>query len=303
MIEEIPGDFLQWLRGFYFVAKKKSVTQAAQDMGRNQPTVTHQIKCLESQFGVTLFDRSTGKMELTPEGGLFLEKAVSLFEIVKEMKSEFNQDRLEYKGKIIGAATHAIIRFFLPSYVKTFGATRPNVTFALEGGGLEMILAKVESAEADFGIACVDEIPNTIEYHDLFETELKLIAPKNNNFFSKRPPTLRQISKVPFVCFPRSSTITPFLKRRFMEEQLQLKEILTLNDFDTVKTYVAMGLGVSILDSFTLLKEDERNLDIFPLRRLFTTRRYGLLLRKKKYLSPLAKAFIRTIKPNIQINK
>jgi DNA-binding transcriptional LysR family regulator len=79
--------------------------------------------------------------------------------------------------------------------------------------------------------------------------------------------------------------------------------ILILNDFDTVKTYVGLGLGVSILDSFTILKEDEGNLDIFLLRRFFTKRRYGLLLRKKKYLSPAVKAFIRTIKPDIQFRR
>lgn len=303
MIEEIAGDFLQWLRGFYFVTKRKSVTHAALDMGRNQPTVTHQIKCLESQFGVTLFDRSSGKMELTPEGSLFLEKAISLFEIIREMKSDLGQDRLEYKGGVIVATTHAVTRFFLPSYVVNFRRTHPNVSFDLEGGGLEMILGKVESAEADFGIACIDTIPNTIAYHDLFETELKLIAPKNNIFFSRKSPTLKQISKVPFICFPHSSTITPFIERRFSEEQLQLNVILILNDFDTVKTYVGLGLGVSILDRFTILKEDEGNLDIFPLRRFFTKRRYGILLRKKKYLSPAAKAFIRTIKPDIQFKR
>ena len=66
MIEEIPGDLLQWLRGFYFVAERGGVTQAAVVMGREQPTITRQIQCLEKELGVTLFDRSSGKMKLTP---------------------------------------------------------------------------------------------------------------------------------------------------------------------------------------------------------------------------------------------
>ncbi|MBW1913143.1 MAG: LysR family transcriptional regulator, partial [Deltaproteobacteria bacterium] len=51
MIEEMGGDFLQWLRGFYYVAKRGSMTLAALEMGRNQPTISHQIKCLENEFG------------------------------------------------------------------------------------------------------------------------------------------------------------------------------------------------------------------------------------------------------------
>ena len=80
MIDEMPGDFLQWLRGFYYVAKQGSVTNAAGIMGRQQPTISRQIKCIEKELGVTLFDRSSGKMELTPEGKIVLEKAISIFE-------------------------------------------------------------------------------------------------------------------------------------------------------------------------------------------------------------------------------
>ena len=68
MIEEIEGDLLQWLRGFYAVAEQGSVTQATDLMGREQPTITRHIKCLEKQLGVMLFDRSTGTMKLTAEG-------------------------------------------------------------------------------------------------------------------------------------------------------------------------------------------------------------------------------------------
>jgi LysR family cyn operon transcriptional activator len=69
MIDQIGGDFLQWLRGSYFVAKTGSVTQASVEMGREQAAITHQIKCLEEEFGVLLFDRSPGRLGLTPERG------------------------------------------------------------------------------------------------------------------------------------------------------------------------------------------------------------------------------------------
>ena len=57
MIKEMGGDYLQWLRGFYQVAKTGSFSMAGREIGRNQPTISHQIKCLEKEYGVTLFDR------------------------------------------------------------------------------------------------------------------------------------------------------------------------------------------------------------------------------------------------------
>lgn len=300
MIDEMGGDFLQWLRGFYYVAKRGSVTLAASEMMRNQPTISHQIKCLENEFRVTLFDRSRGKMELTPEGKVFLEKAISLFEVIKEMKSEIGEGQLEPKGNVTIATTHAIIHYFLPSYIVGFRNQYPKVGFEIEGGGLQMILERLESAEADFGIANLDEVPDTLAYYGLFETKLMLIAQKDTLLFKGKRPTLKQISEVPFIFFPHSSTITPLIEKTFAESDLKLNVVLVLNNFEDVKEYVRLGMGVSILDDYTLNDEDYEKMDVFPMGRFFSKRKYGLIIRKKRYLSPTVKGFIKSIKPDLQ---
>jgi DNA-binding transcriptional LysR family regulator len=63
---------------------------------------------------------------------------------------------------------------------------------------------------------------------------------------------------------------------------------------------VAQGLGAAIVSAYAVSKEDEKTIDILPLDRYFPKRKYGLLLRKRKYISPAVKAFIRTIKPDIE---
>jgi DNA-binding transcriptional LysR family regulator len=60
MIEEFSGNFLHWLRGFGFVVEIGNVRKAAIAMGRRQSTISRQIQCLETELGVTLFDRSSG---------------------------------------------------------------------------------------------------------------------------------------------------------------------------------------------------------------------------------------------------
>ena len=299
MIDEIGGDFLQWLRGFYFVAKNSSLTHACSEMGRNQPAISHQIKSLEEEFGVILFDRSRGKMELTVEGKAFLEKTVSIFEIVKEMKWKFSKDYLENRGEITIAASHAIIHYFLPKFIIAFSEKFPEVNFTLEGGGVDIILERVNLAEADFGIASLNAIPDSILYLDLFETNLHLIAPKNNNFFHSRKPSLETIAKAPFIFFPHSSTISPQIKNVFAEKCLKLNVAIVLNNFESVKKYVELGKGVSILDDYTLEEDDKNRFDIYDVNRFFKRRTYGLIMRKHKYISPPTSAFLRYVKPDI----
>jgi len=242
-------------------------------------------------------------MELTPEGKLFLEKAISLFEVIKEMKSEIGEARLEPRGKITIATTHAVIHYFLPAYLVAFREQYPKVSFELEGGGLQMILERLESAEADFGIANLDEVPDTLAYDTLFETELMLIAKKGMPLFKKKRPTLKQISEVPFIFFPHSSTITPLIEKTFAQSDLKLNVVLVLNNFEDVKKYVTLGMGASILDGYTLTEEDYDKMDVYSLGRFFKKRQYGLIVRKRRYLSPTVKDFIRRITPHAQFPK
>lgn len=299
MIDEMGGDFFQWLRGFFYVAKRGSVTLAAMEMGRNQPTVSHQIKCLENEFGIMLFDRSGGRMELTPEGRLMLEKAISIFEIIKEMREETGGDLLQRSGEVSICTTHAVIHYFLPSYVVNFRKQYRDVHFELRGGGVDMIMQKVESAEADFGIASLNTVPDNFAYYELFETRPMLIAPKGSGFFKKAAPSLEEISKAPFIIFPESSTVTPLIKETFKSNNLEMNILFMLNNYETVKEFVALGTGVSILDEYALNGKDDEKMDVYPLDSFFKPRKYGLLMRKRKYLSPCVKAFLRFLRPEI----
>ena len=301
MIEEMSGDFLQWLRGFYYVSKRGSVTKAAIDMRRNQATISHQIKCLENELGVTLFDRSSGEMRLTHEGRLFLNKVISVFEIIKEMKTELSDENLRYEGKISIVSTHAVISYFLPRFITKFLKNSPGVKFILEGGTTGLVMEKIISAEADFGITNIDDVTDEIRYFELFETGISLIVPKTNLFSCRRNPTLKEISMAPFIIFPGSSFITPLILKKFEENNLNLNVVLTLNNYQAIKKYVALGVGVSILDENMVVKEDRKTLDVFPLNHIFKKRRYRLILRKGKYLSPAVKAFIHSINPDLEL--
>jgi len=303
MINEVPGDLLQWLRGFYFVAERGGVRQAAIAMGREQPTISRQIKCLEKELGTTLFDRSSGKMKITPEGKILLEKAIPLFEDVKAIKSEFKKQEVEYEGEIVIVATHAIIDSFLPRYVGEFRKLHPLVRFHLEGSIRETVFEKTESAEADLGIAFSEYVPKTVVCYELCETALVLVAPKNNPFFKTKIPTLKQIAKTPLILFSHRGLVERFIENRFFEENLQPNVVITHNNHVSIKKYVALGMGAAILSGQTISEEDKRILDIYPLDRYFPRRAYALLLRKRRYISPMVKAFIRTMKPDIEFRK
>ena len=294
------GHLYRFIEPVVLLLLKKKGQSYGYDLGREQPTITHQIKRLEKELGVTLFDRASGRMVLTPEGRVLLEKSISLFEIVREIKSEFQQQ--DFRGRIALAASHGIIDTFLPRYIARFREEHPQVDFHMMGSVYETVFERVEAAEADFGIAYLDSVPETLECHDLFDSGVVLIAGKDSEFLRGRAPTLKQVAETPLVLFSRTGEVEPFIERRFTQDKLRPRVVMTHNNPVSVKKYVALGLGAALLSSFSISEEDRKTMRVFNMDRYFPRRRYGLVLRKRKYLTPHVKAFIRSIKADIEFD-
>ena len=297
MLKEFSGDFLQWLRGFYAVAKSGSITGATREMGRNQPTISHQIKCLEEELGVSLFDRSRGRMALTEEGEQVFRQVAMIFEQIEHLMATAKSDGDAVGGEVRIATTHAVLHYFLPKHLGEFSRRCPLVKFDLMGGGLELIHKRLEAAEADFGIVCSGDLPGNFKYKKLFTTKSVLVARKESRLGGLLPLSLKKISQLPFISFPQTSSIAKIIHETFAANGLSLNPVLTLNNFELVKQYVLMDLGVAILDDFALTHADRERFAIHPLDKWFTERNYDVVMLHNKYLSPAVRLFLDTLKP------
>jgi DNA-binding transcriptional LysR family regulator len=110
------------------------------------------------------------------------------------------------------------------------------------------------------------------------------------------------MAEAPLILFSHGGGLEPLIEGRFAEEQLKPNVIMTHNNFVSVKKYVACGMGVAILGGHAFSPEDERIFEFYNLEQYFPKRKYGILLKKKKYLSAAVKAFIRLIKPDIDFS-
>lgn len=100
MIPELNGDFLQWLRGFYYVAKTGSVRRAAELMHRNPSTISYQLRSLETELNTVLFDRYKKSLQITPEGKKLLGWTITTFETLQSMRSAVGTTDAGLQGDI-----------------------------------------------------------------------------------------------------------------------------------------------------------------------------------------------------------
>ncbi len=301
MIDEVSGDLLQWLRGFYYVAMEGNIRLAALAMGREKPTISRQIKRLEQELGVILFDRSSGKMTITTDGEKLLEEARILFECVKFIKGSFAKGESQFKGKIAMAVSPAIVGNILPEYIDDFLKRFPETKFHITGGTRERILEEVDSSKVDFGICLSTGYEKSFQCYDFFESGSILIAPKNNSFFAKNKiPSLEEISKSPLI-FLSHQGLSSAIEDCFVERDLDLNIVVTHNNHDHVKKFVRYGMGSSILASHCVSSDEKEFFDTYNLDEYFPRRKYSIVLKKKKYASPLIREFIKYLNPDIDL--
>ena len=303
MIERLGGDFVQWLRGFYYTAELGGVSAAAQRMGLRQPAVSHQLRALERELGVKLFQRTSKSMLLTSEGRELLEKTIHLFDTLREIKSEVGRAGQEtLKGEVALSATHSVAQNQLPSLIETFTGQHPLVRFKITAvAEMSVIVGHVLNADTDMGIVQGHSFSASLHSRPLFTSRLALIAlraaaQKRGWSFGRDEhgclSSFRELDGVPFIQFSPNTIMGRYIEQEFQRQGIIPSVALTVNTSSLLKKYAEAGLGVTILDELTAAA-DRDLFDVYPLPDPEARQTYQLLTRLNRYLSPQASAFIR----------
>ena len=122
----------QQLRGFYYAARAKSISKAAERMGLSQPSVSLQIQALERDLGTQLFERRGPVIRLTRDGETLLELARPLVEGMEALEDDFASRRDSLiRGSVSIAAGGSTLQYILPPFIETFVREYPHIDLRL----------------------------------------------------------------------------------------------------------------------------------------------------------------------------
>jgi LysR family transcriptional regulator, cyn operon transcriptional activator len=294
MIPEFNGDFLQWLRGFYYTAQTGSMTAATPIMNRNQSALAHQIKCLEQEFGVKLFCGNKTKRVLTDEGRYLLEKSIYIFEMISNVRKTITALPDTLTGEIGIAAAYTAVQYYLPNIVALFGSNYPKVCFRFFGhASRQAILDMVTSRTADIAILCTESAPAEFHVTPLFRTEVMCVSPKTGPYAVYDVSNLEYLAHLPCFFPPESSTMEPFLDIQFNRYGLKLRTCHEVNHFEAAKMYVRLGMGITFVDKFACSEADFDQLNIQSLSHFFPPRVFSVVRRLNMFIPPHLDAFLK----------
>jgi DNA-binding transcriptional LysR family regulator len=294
------GDRLKPLLAFCQVARLGSVSRAAEALFLSQPAVTLQLQALERELGQALFERIGRRFSLTREGQVLYDLARPLVEGLDGLDGEF-RSRLKglQAGELHVAAGSSTILYLLPALVQAFRAQHPEVQLVLHNVTGKDGLGLLRSDGVDLAVGSMLDVPTDLAYAPVYSFDPMLICPLDHPLAAKPDLTLEDLSPYGLILPPRRLTTYRLVDLVFQQRRVPYTVALEVGGWEVIKQYVAMGLGISIVTAICLTEADRTRLVARSLADYFPPRSYGVVMRKGKFLSPQARAFVDLIKPGL----
>lgn len=271
-----------------------NVTAAADKLFTSQPGVSSQIKRLEEELGVIIFERSGKHINgLTPEGQMLVERfEVILNEAdnVKRIADDFSHPD---SGLLSIATTHTQARYVLPPVITEFRKRYPKVQLQINQGTPEQIASLTDSGKADIGIATEAlELFENLILLPCYRWNRCLIVPKGHDLVKEAQLSLSAIAKHPIITYTFGVADRSVINRAFLKEKLDLNVVLMAADAEVIKTYVRSGLGIGICARMAYDKNQDHDLAVLDAGNLFDSSVTSLAIRKNAVLREYVYEFI-----------
>src|SRR5215210_9289164 len=187
------------LQVFYTVAKQLSFTKAAEQLFMTQPAVTFQVKQLEEHFNTRLFERSHGRISLTPAGTLALEYAERILALSEEMDTRISDLTGAVAGTLLLGASTTIAEFILPHILGEFKALHPEVHAHMMVANSETIVNRVADHTIDVGLIESPTYLPSLQNEVCCDDELVLICAPGHALAKKATVRAQEVATVPIV--------------------------------------------------------------------------------------------------------
>ena len=294
------GNRQKQLRAFVYTVKLGTLTRAAEALYLSQPSVSLQLQALERELGVSLLERRRRRINLTDAGEVLYDIARPLVEGWENLDRDF-QAKIKglQGGRLTIAAGSSTIQYLLPDLVRRYRERFPEVQLQLANVTGKDGMALLRADEADFAVGSMLDVPNDIAWAPVHHYDPMLITPPDHPLASKQTITLQDLSPYGLILPPQRLSTYRLVDLVFQQRQVPYRVAIEVGGWDVIKEYVAMGLGISIVTGICITDADRERLAVRNMKQYFPQRSYGVVMRKGKFLTPEARAFIDLVKPGL----
>ncbi len=276
-----------------------NLTEVANVLFTSQPGVSRQIRELEEELGVDIFERNGKRLTgLTEPGKGILHIIERLLLEAENLRQAGNEYADQNKGTLTVATTHTQARYVLPKVVQQFRLAFPDVRIALQQSSPEHIAEWVLSGKADIGIATegLSRFKDLVSF-PCYEWHHVAVVPEGHPLLQKDGLTLADLAAFPLITYDVGFTGRGHIDDAFRAAGLATDIVLTAMDSDVIQQYVTLGLGLGLVASMAVEYQRSPVLRTIAVSHLFASNTTRLAVRRGTYLRGYTYDFIRQFAP------
>lgn len=285
---------IRQLRYFVAIAEQGTISKAAQHLHMAQPPLSRQLKLMEEEMGVTLFERNKKKkVTLTPQGELFLKKAkailIGMDETILEIK--------EFSGEINGTLSVGSTIYCAPvllSALNKFRNQYSHIKFSIWEGSSTHLMELLSNRQIDIAITGGPFSTRDIELKKLEIDNCVLVVPKNYKVGEKNI-SIKKISEIPLVLLKPSegNGLYDQIMSVFNRLDLTPNILCECHDSAMLLNLVEMGFGATILPQSMISKGLSEEFNIISIEDNPWISEPTLVWRSNSYLSSSTREFLK----------
>jgi LysR family transcriptional regulator, low CO2-responsive transcriptional regulator len=281
---------LRQLRCFATAARTASFARTAEELHLSPPAVSMQIKELEDQVGLPLFDRGARSVSLTVTGEYLLVHVKKVLATLKDAEDQIARFRGLTAGRLaVGMVSTA--KYYLPQLLARFHAEHPGVDIRLLVGNREQLVAWITDNECDLAVMGRPPQELATRAESFAAHPHVVVAPPGHPLLDLRDNSPQALANYPFIVREHGSGTRAAMENFFVSQQITPSYAMEMASNETIKQAVMAGMGISFLSLHTVgLELATGRLALPAIEGLPLVRRWYVVHKQSKSLSPIAEA-------------
>jgi len=291
---------LQQLRCiFQIVQSEFNISKASEVLNTSQPGVSKQIKLLEDEIGIKIFQRNGKRLvNLTEPGELILSSIETILQESNNIKVISEEYIEKDQGTFTIATTHTQARYKLPKVVEEFVKKYPKTNLNIHQGNPSQVTDQIINGEADVGIATESiNLSEDILTIPCYQWNRCIVMPKNHPLTEVRKITLEDLAAYPMITYDYAFTGSTIVSEVFKNANIEPNIMLTAIDADVIKTYVSLNMGIGLIAEMAFDASTDYPMVSRDVSHLFPLSTTYIGIRRENFLRKYTSDFIRMFIP------
>ncbi|MDD1515899.1 LysR family transcriptional regulator [Priestia megaterium] len=278
---------------FWTIAEEGNISKAAERLHMAQPPLSQQLKLLEEELGVILFERNTRRMKITDAGQLLQSRAQQIIELMEKTSKELNDLKEGSQGVLSIGTISSAGETLVPIVVQDFHKAYPGVDFRIKESSTFEILELVKRGVVEVGVIRTPFNLETFDYISLPEEPMMAAAMDSLLDMNKTSMSLDELKGKPLLFHNRyANNIEEACRKSGFEPKVKCR----IDDTRTMLNWASSGMGIALIprDMMTLIPDS--NLRFIEIKDQTLATKIIIIWKKNHYLSTPARHFLEFFK-------